>query len=69
MKAVFTPGGVGSGGDAIGGKDRLHLGDGLIAAVADGVLIGVDDNVALFLVVDHHRDNLILCLLYTSRCV
>lgn len=48
------------GGDAIGGKDRLHLGDGLIAAVADGVLIGVDDNVALFLVVDHHRDNLIL---------
>ena len=39
---------------------RDSLGDGLIAAVADGVLIGVDDNVALFLVVDHHRDNLIL---------
>src|SRR5699024_3425224 len=57
---VVDAGGVGRGGDAIGGEDGLHLGDGLIAAVADGVLVGVDDDVALLLVVDDHGDDLVL---------
>ena len=58
--SVVDTGSVGGGGDTVGSEDGLHLGQRLIVAAADGVLVGVDDDVALLLVMDNDGNDLVL---------